>query len=100
MSGPSRQGLRSHAASRSAGDSAVMLQGFHWLSWQSSPWWGAIASKAQDIAASGFSMVWLPPSEDAASNEGYIPGAGTCRTRNTGPRPSSRRPSPPCTTAE
>jgi len=62
-----------HAASKSDGNSAVMLQGFHWLSWQAAPWWGAIAGKAQDIAAAGFSMVWLPPSEDAASNEGYIP---------------------------
>ena len=62
-----------HAASKSDGNSAVMLQGFHWLSWQASPWWGVITGKAQDIAAAGFSMVWLPPSGDAASNEGYIP---------------------------
>ncbi|MCX5797515.1 MAG: alpha-amylase family glycosyl hydrolase [Elusimicrobia bacterium] len=61
------------AAASSSGSGAVMLQGFHWLSWQSSPWWGVIASKAPDIAASGFNMIWLPPSSDAESNEGYIP---------------------------
>ena len=62
------------APSRSSGgDSSVMLQGFHWTSWQASPWWSVITSKAGDIAASGFSLVWLPPSSDAASNEGYIP---------------------------
>jgi alpha-amylase len=63
----------SEAAARSGGSPAVMLQGFHWLSWKTSPWWGVIASKARDIAASGFSLVWLPPSADAESDEGYIP---------------------------
>ncbi|MET0404794.1 MAG: glucan 1,4-alpha-maltotetraohydrolase domain-containing protein [Cystobacter sp.] len=51
----------------------VMLQGFHWTSYQTSPWWGIVQGKAADIGASGFSMVWLPPSSDAASNEGYLP---------------------------
>lgn len=53
--------------------SDVMLQGFHWQSYQTSPWWGVVQGKAQDIGASGFSMVWLPPSSDAGSNEGYLP---------------------------
>ncbi|MDD5629241.1 MAG: alpha-amylase C-terminal beta-sheet domain-containing protein [Elusimicrobia bacterium] len=61
------------AAARGGGSGAVMLQGFHWLSWKTSPWWGVIASKARDISASGFDMVWLPPSADAESDEGYIP---------------------------
>ncbi|WP_239470039.1 glucan 1,4-alpha-maltotetraohydrolase domain-containing protein [Archangium violaceum] len=51
----------------------VMLQGFHWTSYQTSPWWSSIQGKASDIGASGFTMVWLPPSSDAASNEGYLP---------------------------
>ena len=51
----------------------VMLQGFHWTSYQTSPWWGVVQGKASDIGASGFTMVWLPPSSDAASNEGYLP---------------------------
>ena len=51
----------------------VMLQGFHWHSTETYPWWGVIQGKASDIKNSGFSMVWLPPSEDAASNEGYLP---------------------------
>ena len=57
----------------SSGDGAVMLQGFHWTSWQAAPWWDVIAGKAGDIASSGINLVWLPPSSDAASNEGYIP---------------------------
>ncbi|MBM7118686.1 glucan 1,4-alpha-maltotetraohydrolase domain-containing protein [Archangium primigenium] len=51
----------------------VMLQGFHWTSYQSKPWWSVVQGKASDIGASGFSMVWLPPSSDAASSEGYLP---------------------------
>jgi alpha-amylase len=51
----------------------VMLQGFHWRSYETYPWWGVIQNKAADIKNSGFTMVWLPPSSDAASNEGYLP---------------------------
>ena len=64
---------RVHAAPRSSGSGMVMLQGFHWLSHQAAPWWEVIAAKASDISASGIGMVWLPPSQDAASNEGYVP---------------------------
>jgi alpha-amylase len=55
----------------STGD--VMLQGFHWTSYQTSPWWSIIQGKASDIGASGINMVWLPPASDSASNEGYLP---------------------------
>ncbi|HEX8819420.1 MAG TPA: glucan 1,4-alpha-maltotetraohydrolase domain-containing protein [Archangium sp.] len=51
----------------------VMLQGFHWRSQETYPWWGVVQGKAADIKNSGFTMVWLPPSSDAASNEGYLP---------------------------
>ena len=51
----------------------VMLQGFHWRSTETYPWWGVVQGKAADIKNSGFTMVWLPPSSDAASNEGYLP---------------------------
>ncbi len=53
--------------------SDVMLQGFHWRSYETYPWWNVVQGKASDIKASGFTMVWLPPSQDAASNEGYLP---------------------------
>ncbi|MBU8895116.1 alpha-amylase [Corallococcus sp. M34] len=66
------------AVSASAGEldgnsSAVMLQGFHWRSQETKPWWNVIQSNAASIAAGGFTMVWLPPSGDAASLEGYLP---------------------------
>ena len=51
----------------------VMLQGFHWRSHETYPWWGVVQNKASDIKNSGFTMVWMPPSQDAASNEGYLP---------------------------
>lgn len=53
--------------------SDVMLQGFHWYSYQTYPWWGVIKNNAASIKADGFTMVWLPPPSDAASNEGYLP---------------------------
>lgn len=53
--------------------SDVMLQGFHWRSTETSPWWGVIQGKASDIKNSGFTMVWFPPSGDSAAKEGYLP---------------------------
>ncbi|PTL81954.1 alpha-amylase C-terminal beta-sheet domain-containing protein [Vitiosangium sp. GDMCC 1.1324] len=62
-----------HAGPLDGNSSDVMLQGFHWRSTETSPWWGVIQSKASDIKASGFTMVWLPPSGDSAAKEGYLP---------------------------
>ena len=53
--------------------SDVMLQGFHWYSYQTYPWWGVIQNNAANMKNAGFTMVWLPPPSDAASNEGYLP---------------------------
>lgn len=53
--------------------SEVMLQGFHWYSYQTYPWWNVIKNNAVNIKNGGFNMVWLPPPSDAASNEGYLP---------------------------
>ncbi len=53
--------------------SDVMLQGFHWRSTETYPWWGVVQGKASDIKASGFTMVWFPPSGDSAAKEGYLP---------------------------
>ncbi|WNG50100.1 alpha-amylase [Archangium minus] len=62
-----------YAGPMDGNSSDVMLQGFHWRSTETSPWWGVIQGKAADIKNSGFTMVWFPPSSDAASNEGYLP---------------------------
>lgn len=61
------------AGSLDGNSSDVMLQGFHWYSYQTYPWWGIIQNNAANIKAGGFTMVWLPPPSDAASNEGYLP---------------------------
>ncbi|MBI5208858.1 MAG: alpha-amylase [Elusimicrobia bacterium] len=50
-----------------------MLQGFHWESHMSKPWWNVIAAKAGEISSSGFDLVWFPPSSSALSDEGYLP---------------------------
>jgi len=64
-------GLRLSASD--GGDSTVMLQGFHWTSWKTAPWWGVVGVRAGEIAASGIDLVWLPPSSDSLSPEGYLP---------------------------
>ncbi len=61
----------SHAAYR--GDSTVMMQGFHWTSWQSSPWWSVLGKKASEISSAGIDLIWCPPSADSLSPEGYLP---------------------------
>lgn len=56
-----------------SGDPTVMLQGFHWTSWKTSPWWGEVGSRAREISGAGIDLVWLPPSSDSLSPEGYLP---------------------------
>ncbi len=62
-----------NAAVHDGNSPSVLLQGFHWESHASYPWWDVIAANASDIADTGFDMVWLPPSSDAGSDEGYLP---------------------------
>ncbi|HYI01084.1 alpha-amylase C-terminal beta-sheet domain-containing protein [Hyalangium sp.] len=62
-----------HAGPLDGNSSDVMLQGFHWHSYQTYPWWNVIKNNATNIKNAGFTMVWLPPPSDAASNEGYLP---------------------------
>lgn len=56
-----------------AGDATVMMQGFHWTSWQKAPWWGELRGRAGEIGAAGVDLVWLPPPQDSLSPEGYMP---------------------------
>jgi len=67
--------IASQAALQDTCTDAVMLQGFHWESHMTYPWWGVVQAKATDIAAAGFDMVWLPPSSASAAgaDEGYLP---------------------------
>ncbi len=54
-------------------DSTVMIQGFHWTSWKTSPWWGEVEKRAGEMSKAGINLIWLPPSSDSASPEGYMP---------------------------
>jgi alpha-amylase len=62
-----------HAGPMDGNSSDVMLQGFHWRSTETYPWWGVVQGKAADIKNSGFTMVWFPPSGDSGAKEGYMP---------------------------
>lgn len=69
------------------GSSEILLQAFHWRAKnadQHGAWYDLIASKAQDIAEAGITLVWFPPPSktmrsdldefgDWASANGYVP---------------------------
>lgn len=55
------------------GDNTVMMQGFYWTSWQTSPWWSVLDNKAPEMSAAGIDLIWFPPSSDSLSPEGYLP---------------------------
>jgi len=50
-----------------------MVQGFHWTSWRSAPWWGELGRRSRELSAAGINLAWLPPSSDSLSPEGYLP---------------------------
>lgn len=65
--------LKLAAPRKGAASGAVLLQGFHWESHQTYPWWGVLSAKASAIASAGVDIVWFPPSSEAQSDEGYLP---------------------------
>jgi alpha-amylase len=50
----------------------IILQGFNWESCKE-PWYKRLAGMAPEIAAAGFTSVWMPPMSDAVSPQGYLP---------------------------
>ncbi|KAL4522614.1 hypothetical protein Ndes2526A_g01021 [Nannochloris sp. 'desiccata'] len=50
----------------------IILQGFNWESCKE-PWYQRLAELAPSIAEDGFTAVWMPPSSDAVSAQGYLP---------------------------
>jgi len=59
-----------------AGSGHIMLQSFGWDSMndnQKAKWYELIASRAEDIAKSGFTLVWFPPPTRSVSQQGYLP---------------------------
>jgi len=59
--------------SSAAGDGSVMLQGFYWTSSKTPCWWDVVQKNSGVISRAGFDLIWLPPSSDSASDEGYMP---------------------------
>ncbi|OGR41691.1 MAG: alpha-amylase [Elusimicrobia bacterium GWA2_61_42] len=56
-----------------SGETTVMMQGFHWTSWKTAPWWGELGRRAGELSGAGINLVWLPPSSDSLAPEGYLP---------------------------
>lgn len=62
------------ATEQDKASSAILLQGFHWNSWNYNyGWYANLAGKAADMQDLGVTHVWFPPPSDAGSNEGYLP---------------------------
>ena len=51
----------------------VLLQGFNWDSWKTD-WYETVIRQAPEIAAMGFTTIWLPPPTNSVSRQGYMPG--------------------------
>lgn len=50
----------------------VMIQGFNWES-HNYNWYEIVRAKATDLQACQINAIWLPPSSDAGSPQGYLP---------------------------
>ncbi|KAK8945629.1 putative alpha-amylase 2 [Platanthera guangdongensis] len=50
----------------------ILLQGFNWES-HKHDWWDNLEKKVPDLAKFGFTSIWLPPTTQAVSPEGYLP---------------------------
>ena len=52
----------------------VLLQGFNWdSSKHHRAWYEELKDQVDEIADYGFTLIWLPPSTDSVSPEGYMP---------------------------
>ncbi|OZG75433.1 glucan 1,4-alpha-maltohexaosidase [Hahella sp. CCB-MM4] len=70
VSGKTAEGVRFH------GGDEIILQGFHWNVVRTAEynWYNVLQSKAADIAADGFTSIWLPPAWRDQSS--YDAGSG------------------------
>ena len=50
----------------------VLLQGFHWESCNND-WYRIVKERVPQIAAAGFTGVWLPPPSNSIAPQGYLP---------------------------
>lgn len=55
----------------------IVLQGFHWGSWDrdanGKSWYSIIQDNAKTIRENGFTWVWFPPPSDSVAPQGYMP---------------------------
>eukprot|EP00920_Eleutheroschizon_duboscqi_P007360 GHVT01016870.1.p1 GENE.GHVT01016870.1~~GHVT01016870.1.p1 ORF type:complete len:408 (-),score=89.04 GHVT01016870.1:750-1973(-) len=52
----------------------IILQAFNWQSCDNPDgWWNVLRAKLPQMAATGVSMMWLPPPQESVSPQGYMP---------------------------
>jgi len=56
----------------------VILQGFNWESHRPANWYRVLKEQVPDIAAAGFSAIWLPPPSESVSPQGCAPPRPYC----------------------
>jgi alpha-amylase len=57
-----------------AATSEIMLEGFHWNSYNTpGGWYNIIKQNTPRIKDIGFTIVWFPPPSKSADNQGYLP---------------------------
>ena len=52
----------------------IILQGFNWESHRGHGWYKVLKEQVPDIAAAGFSAIWLPPPSESVSPQGCARG--------------------------
>ena len=55
----------------------IILQGFNWESHRGASWYATIKEQAPQMAAAGFSAIWLPPPSESVSPQGCAPTSET-----------------------
>jgi alpha-amylase len=61
------------ATEQNKASSAILLQGFHWNSWNGGFWYRNLEAKALDFRDLGVTHVWFPPPSNSGAREGYLP---------------------------
>ncbi|KAL4576951.1 hypothetical protein LXL04_013052 [Taraxacum kok-saghyz] len=65
--------LPAKATSATGSGFEILFQGFNWESNKSGRWYIELQEKIDELAALGFTVVWLPPPTESISPEGYMP---------------------------
>ncbi|MEW5305901.1 MAG: hypothetical protein WDW36_008413 [Sanguina aurantia] len=70
---PSQDTADTTVASGCGSGFEILFQGFNWDS-HAHAYYKTLSGKIPELAAAGFTAIWLPPPSEAVSSQGYLPG--------------------------